>query len=334
MTRTAFSGRSVARTADLPKAELHIHLESSMRPGTVQDLAHSSGLPLPHTGPFPSLSAFIPEYEVARRLVRSPSDLTRLAEELVQDARSQGVVWSEVHLIPSSYAGRLGPAEVVVEAVLAGLGEAAGIILGINRALPLDAAQESLDLALRYIDQGVVGLGLAGDEARHDVRTFSAVFARAAHAGLPLIPHAGEGSGPQSVRACVELGAHRIQHGVRAVEDPDLVELLAERGVALDLCPASNVALGVVPSQEVHPLRVLLEARVPVTLSSDGQLFSGVSIEQEYDAARLAHRLTDEALAAIATTSIEASSCPEPARKTALAGIASWLHTASAGDTA
>lgn len=323
--------------AALPKAELHMHFESSLRAETAREWSERYGLPMPQKGQFEGLGQFVIAYEAARDLVRSCDDLERAAAELVEDASAQGVVWSEVHLIPPTYGGRLGPEEGIVEAVLSGFALGAGragaagrpssaaIILGINRGLGLEAAERSLQLAVRYADHGVVGLGLAGDEANHPPSAFTGLFQRAREAGLRALPHAGEGAGAENVRACIEqLGASRICHGVRAVEDPTVVQLLLEHDVTLDVCPSSNVSLQVSPSLEQHQLRALLKAGVSVSLNSDGPLFSGATINDEY---RLAHErigVSRVALADIARNSIHASSCPQPIRSTAIRGVKDW----------
>ena len=324
-------GVSRADLVALPKAELHLHLEGAIRPGTARELADRSGLPMPRTGRFADLSEFVVAYEQARDLIGSLDDLRRVAAELLTTARENGVTWTEVHLIPPTYAGRLGPEEAVVEAVLDGLASAAsadaaaGLIIGVNRMLPLEAAERSLSLALTYRDRGVVGLGLAADEARFPAWLFASVFRRAAEVGLPAVPHAGEGAGADSVRVCVEqLGARRINHGVRAVEDPSVVGLLVERGVSLDVCPTSNVALGVVPSLEEHPLPALIASGVPVSLNTDCPLFLDTTTVDEYALASAAFGLDRAALAGIAETSLRSSSAPAERRSAALAALDEW----------
>jgi len=327
------TGRTLPSTdlVALPKAELHLHLEGAIRPATARELADRYGRPLPRTGSFTDLSEFVVAYEQARDLIGSLDDLRRVAAEILATARENGVVWTEVHLIPPTYAGRLGPDEAVVEAVLDGLASAAGpdaaagLIIGVNRMLPLPDAERSLSLALAYRDRGVVGLGLAADEARFPASLFGDVFARAAAAGLPAVPHAGEGAGADSVRSCVDdLGARRINHGVRAVEDPAVVDLLLARGVSLDVCPTSNVALQVVPSLASHPLPRLIEAGVPVSLNTDCPLFLGTSTVREYALASSAFGFGPDDLAAIARTSLVTSSCPADRRDRALADLADW----------
>ncbi|WP_232668405.1 adenosine deaminase [Pseudonocardia sp. TRM90224] len=315
----------------LPKAELHLHFEGAIRAATAAELADRSGRQWSPTSTYPDLAAFVRTYESARDLVETLDDLRRIARELVEDAAAQGVVWSEVHLVPPTYGGRLGHDEAVLEAVLDGFAagsgpaSAAGVIIGVNRGLPLEAAGRSLRLATAYADAGVVGLGLAGDEAGFPAALFTDVFARARDAGLRALPHAGEGAGPGSVRACVEeLGAARINHGVRAIEDPGLVELLAERAICLDVCPSSNIALSVYSSMAEHPLPRLLAAGVPVSLGSDCPLFVGRTVVDEYRLAIEHFGLGPADVARIAHTSLTASSCPPDRRDTALAALSRW----------
>lgn len=327
--------------AALPKAELHLHLEGAMRSSTARELADRYGRPFPRTGRFSGLGEFVVAYEEARDLVGSLEDLRRISRELVEDAAAQGVVWSEVHVVPPTYAGRLGPDEAVLEAVLDGFAaassdaSAAGIIVGVNRGLPPESATRSLSLATAYVDAGVVGLGLAGDEANNPAERFAGVFARAREAGLRALPHGGEGAGSESVRACVEqLGASRVNHGVRAVEDSAVVDLLLEHGVCLDVCPSSNVALQVSSSMETHPLPLLIDAGVPVTLNSDCPLFVDTTVNAEYRLAYGRLGLDLENLVQIAWTSLTVSSCPDDRRARALDALASWAASFGAGPLA
>ncbi|QIZ02351.2 adenosine deaminase [Streptomyces sp. S1D4-11] len=316
----------------LPKAELHLHLEGAIRPSTAAEMADLHGRPATPHGPFHGLGEFVHAYERARDLIGSLDDLHRIGRELVEDAAAQGVVWSEVYLIPPSYSGlaRSGGGSAGGRprrhACLSTTeNSAAGVIVGINRGLPMAAAEESLELALAYRDAGVVGLGLAGDEANHPPEHFTDLFRRARTAGLLAVPHGGEGAGAASVRACAEtLGAHRISHGVRAVEDPRLLRELAEKGVCLDVCPTSNVVLQVSPSLAEHPLPAIMAEGVPVTLSSDCPLFCGTTVVEEYQRVHEWLSLDARALADLAETSLRFSACPAPRRTAALARLADW----------
>lgn len=172
----------------------------------------------------------------------------------------------------------------------------------------------------------MVAFGLAGDEARFPPGPFAEAFALARAEGLIAAPHAGELAGPAGVRAAVDvLGARRIAHGVRAEEDPALLSRLAAEGVVLDLCPTSNVALGVVPSLRAHPLPLLLRAGVRCTLNADDPLLFGPGLLQEYEAARTVMGLGDHALAAVARTSVEASGAPRDLVDDAVERVGGWL---------
>lgn len=208
----------------------------------------------------------------------------------------------------------------------AGLGIGFGVVLYARRnADPAEAIETAL-LAVRRAGDGVVAFGLAGDEARYSSEPFAEAFAIARRAGLIPAPHAGELAGPASVRAALDvLGARRIAHGVRAVEDPALVARLAEEGIVLDVCPTSNVALGVVESLSAHPLPVLLRAGVRCTLNADDPLLFGPGLLEEYETARTAFALTDPQIAAIARTSVESSGAPQAMVEDAVARIGDWL---------
>jgi adenosine deaminase len=311
----------------IPKAELHLHFEAAMSRASAARLAERHGLPEPAAGPFRDLTEFVEAYELARDIVGSLDDLRDLAEDLAARQRAAGVVWSEIHFIPATYSGRLGPADGLVEAVLDGLragagADHAGLVIGVNRGRPLGEGEAMLDLATRWAGNGVVAFGLAGDEANHPASRFTDLFARAAAHGLPTVPHGGEGAGADHLRETVELLApRRVCHGVRAPEDPAVVELLRERDVCLDMAPVSNVLLRVVSDLASHPLPVLLRQGVPVTLNTDIPLFTGVPLNEEYQRCAEAWALTDDEVVRLARTSIERSFCPDGVRTAALADL-------------
>lgn len=307
----------------LPKAELHLHLESAMRPATARELAMRYGTRPPASGPYDGLAGFVRDYESARDLIRSLDDLSRVAAEVVADAAGQGVVWTEVHCVPFNYGGRLGPPEAVIEAVLDGLARAptgAGLILAHNRATGHALAERLLTLAIRYRDQGVVALGLVGDEAPNPPGEYRDIFRAAKESGLLSVPHAGEAAGPESVRGAFrELRADRIGHGVRAAEDPALVAELADSPVCLDVCPTSNAMLGACRDLAGHQLPALLRAGVRVSLGSDGPLFFGVDVVDEYLNAQDVLGLDAGELRAIAADSLRASAAPAALKRSSLA---------------
>jgi adenosine deaminase len=325
-------GRDLAR---LPKAHLHLHLEGAMRPGTLAELAAERGEPPPAVRGYGSFEDFQVLYRAAARLVRNgPREhLLRLVQEVVEDAAADGAVWVEPQVNPLMYEEDPEAALDVLDAVIdegrrtaAGLGIGFGVVAVARRNADPSEAVVMARLAARRAGEGVVSFGLAGDEAAYGPEPFAEAFAVAREAGLISAPHAGELAGPDSVRAALDvLGARRIAHGVRAVEDPELVARLASEGVVLDVCPASNVALGVAASMEAHPLPRLLEAGVRCTLNADDPLLFGPGILQEYESARSALALADPQLAAIARTSVEASGAPRDLVDHAVGRIDAWL---------
>jgi adenosine deaminase len=320
----------------LPKAQLHLHLEAAMRPETARELAGRYGLPQPRQGPYAGLRGFVEDYESARDLLGNLDDLSRVASEIVEDAAAQGVVWTEVHCVPFNYDGRLGAPEAVVDAVLDGLdrgaaatGMGAGLILAHNRAAIPQLAWTTLGLARRGQSGhvGVVGFGLVGNEADYPPAPYADVFAAARATGLLAVPHAGEAAGPASIRsAWQDLGAHRINHGVRAVEDPRLVDELADARVCLDVCPTSNAMLQASPSLAEHQLPALVAAGVPVSLGSDGPLFFHADVVQEYLNAHDLFGIDVAGLAQIARDSLVFCAAPTSQVRPALAAIDTWLQ--------
>lgn len=317
----------------LPKAHLHLHLEGAMRPGTLQELAETHHVEVPRVRGYGSFAAFAGMYLAACEVLRRPEDLGRLVREVAEDGQAAGATWIEVALYLPRHRARLGPEEAVLEIIRAAAERAAaetgvgvGIMVTADRTVSPDDAVRQAHIAARYVGRGVVAFGLANDEARFPPEPFAPAFAVARAAGLISAPHAGELAGPASVRGALDaLGAQRIEHGVRAAEDPALVREISERGVTLDMCPTSNVLLSVVPSLAEHPLPSFLAAGVRVSLNSDDPLFFGAGLVAEYELCRTAFGLSDEVLAGIARASIEGSGAPVPLKRTSLKGIDAWL---------
>ncbi|WP_377270803.1 adenosine deaminase [Peterkaempfera sp. SMS 1(5)a] len=328
----------------LPKAHLHLHFTGSMRPATLLELADKHGVHLPEalsSGEPPRLRAtdergwfrFQRLYDMARSVLRDEQDIRRLVLETAQDERTDGSGWLEIQVDPTSYAPRLGgliPAlELILDAVQdasAATGVGMRVLVAANRMKsPMDA-RTLARLAVRYADRGVVGFGLSNDERRGLARDFDRAFDIARRGGLLAAPHGGELSGPESVRDCLDdLGAARIGHGVRAAEDDRLMRRLADRQITCEVCPASNVALGVYEKPEDVPLRRLFDAGVPMALGADDPLLFGSRLAAQYDLARDAQGFTDAELAELARQSVRASRAPEDVRARLLAGIDAWL---------
>jgi adenosine deaminase len=304
-----------------------------MRPSTLADLALHHGMDVPPVGSYGDFSDFANLYGAACAAIRTHHDLRRLVREAIEDAASSGVVWLEMGIRPTIHRGKFGGDADVLETMLdeaqvvgARLGVGVGALITVDRTQPLAIAFEEMELAAAYAGAGVVSFGLANDEVGHPPEDFVEPFAGAREAGLLSCPHAGELDGPASVWGAIDaLGADRVQHGVRSIEDPRLLDRLAADGTCLDVCPTSNVCLGIFPSIAEHPLPRLLEAGIRCSLNGDDPLFFGASLVEEYELCRRELSLSDEDLAGIARASIDASGAPDDLKRSASAAIDGWL---------
>jgi adenosine deaminase len=315
-----------------------------MRHGTLVELAARDGIPLPDAlvedWP-PQLSAadekgwfrFQRLYDVARSVLRTPEDVRRLVREAAEDDVADGGRWLEIQVDPSGYAARFGGISAFTELVLDAVSEASAatglgiaVVVAANRTRhPLDA-RTLARLAAQYAGRGVVGFGLSNDERRGRTADFAPAFRIADRAGLLLAPHGGELLGPDSVRSCLDqLHAQRLGHGVRVVEDPALLSRLVAGGVPLEVCPVSNVALGVYPDLASVPLPALLDAGATVALGADDPLLFGARLADQYASMRAAHGLGDAVLADLARMSVCASRAPDDVRRDMLRDIDDWL---------
>jgi adenosine deaminase len=315
-----------------------------MRHTTLLELAERDGISLPEAlvADWPPVLSAADEkgwfrfqrlYDVARSVLRTEDDVRRLVLEAAQDDRADGGEWLEIQVDPSGYAARFHGITAFTDLVLDAVresSEAVGIgiavVIAANRTRhPLDA-RALARLAVQYVDRGVVGFGLSNDERRGVTADFAPAFAIAERAGLLLTPHGGELMGPESVRTCLDLlHAQRLGHGVRVVEDPALLARVVEAGIALEVCPVSNVALGVYSDPASVPLPTLMAAGATVALGADDPLLFGSRLAGQYATMRAAHDLSDAELAELARMSVRASRAPSDVRARLLAGIDQWL---------
>ncbi len=330
--------------AALPKAHLHLHFTGSMRHATLAELAAGHGVHLPEALAAdwpPQLSGadergwfrFQRLYDIARSVIRTEADVRRLLAEAAADDRADGSGWLELQIDLSGYASKFGGLTPLLELVLDAASDAAraagigmGIIVAANRTRhPLDA-RTMARLAAGFAGRGVVGFGLSSDERRGTTADFVPAFRIATRAGLLSVPHGGELAGPENVRACLDqLRADRIGHGVSAASDPELVGRLATSGITLEVCPTSNVSLGVAAAPRDVPLRQLIQAGIPVALGADDPLLFGPRLAAQYELARHVHGMTDEELAELARMSVRGSAAPTDVQKRLLADIDAWL---------
>ncbi|MET7992411.1 adenosine deaminase [Amycolatopsis sp. NPDC005232] len=316
--------------AALPKAHLHVHLESTVRPATLRELANANGVPLPGAArAFTGFRDFADYNSLIRACLRTPEDFERVAREFCLDEAAQGTRYAEVTFTAASHGERLGDLEMPLGSVLKGLSEGdleTRVILDHSRRRSVERAERTLRLALAHDE--VVGLGMAGEE-RHSLAPFTGVFAKAREAGLHLVHHAGEDAGPESIREALDVGrAERLGHGIRVLDDPELVAEVRDRAIALEVCPTSNVVLGLVPTMAKHPLPRLVSAGLAVTLNTDVPSVTHTTLTDEFTTARDTFGYDDTALAALAETAVTASFAPEETKTALRKEIAAWLTPA------
>jgi len=324
----------------LPKAHLHLHLTGGMRRSTLRELAAARGITLPErlVDDFPDewqvlgWPRFQRLYDVARGVLRTPEDIHRIVRERAEDEAADGSRWLELQVTPTGYATRFGDVVTATEifcAAIAAAEQATGVgvrlVIAANRTRPPWEAEMLARIAVRMSSYGVVGFGLSNDERAADAAAFAKAFRIARDGGLLAVPHAGELLGPASVEEAVRmLHPRRLGHGVRAAEDPHVLELLASRGIACEVCPGSNVALGVFAGHDAVPVRELERAGVPVVLAADDPLLFGAGLVEQYAAVRDVHGYGRDDLARLAAASVTHSTMPSDMQARMLRDIEDW----------
>jgi aminodeoxyfutalosine deaminase len=321
----------------LPKVELHVHLEGTITAARAASLAASHGAD-PDTelglerGEYPArfrdFDHFLEVFLRSVRQVRTPDDLASIAADFVREQASQAVLWTEATFTPGTLvAGGMEPVPMW-QALRDGFAAAPDVHVGLIVDTLRDDGAEGVAQLLALVEEAdapIVALGLTGREHTADERDLTQLRAGADALELGLVVHAGETGGPERVSAAIEvLGADRIAHGIAACQDEELLASLARGGIALDVCPSSNVALGLVPDLDHHPFARLWSAGVPVTVGSDDPPFFGTRLTDELEHVTRLAGLTRREVAALQRTAIRASFAPAGVRDTALARIDAW----------
>ena len=313
--------------AAMPKVELHVHLEGAIRPETLLELARRNHVPLPADTiaglhkwySFTDFPHFVEIYVAISACLRTPDDIELIAREFLAGQAAQNIRYSEVtytaftHYAHKNIAFRdqLAAINRARAWAAAELGVTMRLIIDISREQPTESGRQVADWAIDAIGDGVVALGLGGPEVGNPPEKFQAAFDRARAAGLPSVPHAGETVGAASIWGALRaLGAVRIGHGVRCLEDPALVEELRARQIPLEVCPTSNVCLGVAPSMAEHPLPRLLAAGLYVTLNSDDPSMFNTTLNGEYLAVASTFQLNVDDLERLALNAVQAALLP------------------------
>lgn len=320
----------------LSKVDLHVHLEGSMRATTVVELAERYGVQLPEglregRYGFRDFRHFIDEWVAGLACLREREDFRRIALEFCEDQAAQGVRYAEVSFSLPDHAERFDDWDGPMAGVLGGLaeGERFGIrsrvYVDVVRGIDMAVSRRAMEVAAAYVGDGVIGIGLGGEE-RFPPEPYAEIFREGRARGLRSIPHAGETHGPESIRGAIEaLGAERIGHGIRILEDPSLVEEVRARGIGLDVCPTSNVMTRSVPSLAEHPLGAMLDAGLLCTLASDDPSMFHSGLAAEYEACRRVLGFDDERIAALARNGVRASFADEETKAELERDIEAWL---------
>ena len=299
--------RTRAFYRDLPKVDLHRHLEGSLRLSTIIEIARAKKFDLPHAdrnkiqklvqiqNGEPHTSAnFLTKFATLRLYYRSPEIIRRITREAIEDAARDNIRYLELRFTPVALSKAEGYTKgEVMDWVIESAAEAAQdfnlptrLIASVNRHECLSLAEEVVQAAVDRIDRGIVGLDLAGDEANYPGLEFAPLFREAQEAGLHLTIHAGEWGGAANVLDAIEkFGASRIGHGVRVMEDPDVIEIARERRITFEVCPTSNVQTGVTTAHRSHPLKEMIRQGLHVTINSDDPGISNIVLSDEFEIA-------------------------------------------------
>ena len=313
---------------ELPKTDLHLHIDGSVRPETVVEFARADGkeLDLPSTekrmrvGPETrSLAEYLTKFPFVNSWLQRPERLARVTREVLEDCAAENVRVAELRFCPLLHVGGGADVTQILEAVLAGFAEGSkatgvvgGIIVDCLRDQPPEKQSQLAELAIRYKDNGVVALDLAGNDTPSDSGKNSiGAFQTAGVAGLRRIVHAGEGGGAESIREAIEtLGAERIGHGTRLMGDPDLQAEIAQRGIPLEVCLTSNVQTRTVSDYDTHPFIRYLRAGVRVTINTDNRTVSHTTSSRELALAWFYGELSRDELKRLVMNGVDASFLP------------------------
>ena len=327
----------------LPKVDLHRHLEGSLRLQTLAEIAQEHGIDLPSydieylrrfatvANEMPDFHLFLEKFTFLRRFYPTQAAVQRVAYEAVADAAADNVKYLELRFNPVAQAREQGfsldqVTAWVCEAVATAqhdYGVRTNLILQIGRDESEETASQIADIAMAHRDNGVAGLDLAGDEVRYPSRRFAEIFQRVRGEGMGVTVHAGEAGGAENVREAIELlGARRIGHGVRSIENSDVVQLLCGHGVTLEVCPTSNLQTAVVRGFWQHPLPDLLALNLHVTINTDDPSVSDTTLTDEYMTAMLAMGVTLEQIKRMIIMAVSGSFQPPDERKR----MAEWFR--------
>lgn len=314
--------------------DLHLHLDGSLSINTIKYLAAMEHIVLPEddeaikklvevSDDCTDLNEYLEKFDFPLKLLQSRAAITYAVKALCSELEASGIMYAEIRFAPQLHRQKGLTQEEVVAAAIAGLeGSPCRLILCCMRGSNNhNENMETVKIASEYLNKGVVLIDLAGAEALFPTGNFRDIFDYATELNVPFTIHAGEADGAESVRLAVEYGAVRIGHGVRSIEDPEVVQLLADRQVALEMCPTSNINTKVCTDLAEYPIRKLLEAGVRVTINTDNMTVSNTTVEKEFEKIKVKCNLNDEEIRQLIINGIQCSYADDEYKKEMLAAI-------------
>lgn len=275
----------------LPKVELHLHLDGSVRISTVAELldidyeeAYSK---MVCDKNIHSLTDYLTKFELPVKVMQTKENLKRVTKELLEDLKEEHIIYAEIRFAPLLHTKEGLSQKEVVEAVIEGVKEVTGIVCNLILCCTRDNLEneknfETVEVAKLFLNQGVVALDLAGDESKYPTKMFQNLFNRAKKLGVPYTIHAGEASDDQSILEALHLGAKRIGHGIAAIENRELMKTLKENKILLEVCPQSNVDTSIVVEKKDHPIKQLFSNAL-ISVNTDNRTVSNITLTEEYE---------------------------------------------------
>lgn len=275
---------------NIPKVELHLHLDGSVRLDTASRLTGKSieevrSLMIAKEKCH-DLNEYLTKFNLANEIMQSQENLTRIAKELVEDLKNDNVIYAEIRFAPLLHTKKGLTGEEVIEAVLLGLKDEdlkVNLILCMMRQFSFEDNLKTIELAIKYLDKGVVAIDLAGAEALYPTANFERLFQIAKDKNIPFTIHAGEADGKDSILSAINFKTKRIGHGVRCIEDKEILDMIKKNNITLEVCPTSNIQTDIFENYHYHPIRKLYDMNILVTINVDNMTVSNIDLTQEYE---------------------------------------------------
>lgn len=273
----------------LPKIELHLHLDGSVRIDTASKLLNKSYEEIKKEmvacNTCNDLNDYLTKFQIPSKIMQTKENLELIAKELAEDLKRENVIYAEIRFAPMKHIMNGLTKEEVIDSVLRGLRQVdikTNLILCMMRGSSYNENMEVINLAHIYLNKGVCAIDLAGSESLYKTSMYEELFKKANLLNIPFTIHAGESDGIESIRSAINFGCKRIGHGIRILEDENLVEIVKEKNILLEICPTSNIQTRVVESYKKHPIKTLFNKGVPVSINTDNRTVSNTTLSLEY----------------------------------------------------